>query len=90
MKTIRLLIAAGFALPFFLTSLSLTAQTGDTVLVGPGGGSGAPIFSKVVNSPATTTPGDSRSVNWIDVDNDTAVETERETLEHIQRALDRY
>jgi len=71
MKTIRLLIAAGFALPFFLTSLSLTAQTGDTVLVGPGGGSGAPIFSKVVNSPATTTPGDSRSVNWIDVDNDT-------------------
>ena len=30
----------------------------------------ASIFSKVLNSPAVTTPGDSRSVNWIDIDND--------------------
>ncbi|MFN0013306.1 MAG: FG-GAP repeat domain-containing protein, partial [Saprospiraceae bacterium] len=86
MKTFRLLFAAGFALPFCLMSLSLSAQTthhvlsdfskihratdaaqtGDIVLF-----SGAPIFSNVVNSPATTTPGDYRSVNWIDVDNDT-------------------
>lgn len=29
------------------------------------------IFSKVVNSPVVTRPGDSRSVNWVDVDNDT-------------------
>jgi hypothetical protein len=28
------------------------------------------IFSKVLNSPAVTAPGDSRSVNWVDVDND--------------------
>lgn len=28
------------------------------------------IFSKVLNSPVTQTPGDSRSVNWIDYDND--------------------
>ena len=28
-------------------------------------------FSKVLNSPVVTTPGDSRSVNWIDVDGDT-------------------
>lgn len=28
------------------------------------------LFSKVVNSPVATTPGDSRSVNWIDVDGD--------------------
>ncbi len=28
------------------------------------------IFSKVLNSPVVNTPGDSRSVNWIDVDND--------------------
>lgn len=27
-------------------------------------------FTKVLNSPVTTTPGDSRSVNWIDVDGD--------------------
>ncbi|MBK7940061.1 MAG: VCBS repeat-containing protein [Lewinellaceae bacterium] len=31
----------------------------------------APVnFTKVANSPAVTTPGDSRSVNWIDVDGD--------------------
>jgi len=30
----------------------------------------ANIFSKVLNSPVVTTPGDSRSVNWIDIDND--------------------
>ncbi len=29
------------------------------------------IFSKVLNSPVVNTPGDSRSVNWIDIDNDT-------------------
>lgn len=28
------------------------------------------IFSKVLNSPVTTTEGDSRSVNWIDIDSD--------------------
>ncbi|MCC6460230.1 MAG: VCBS repeat-containing protein [Saprospiraceae bacterium] len=28
------------------------------------------IFSKVTNSPVSTTPGDSRSVNWIDIDGD--------------------
>jgi hypothetical protein len=28
------------------------------------------IFSKITNSPVVTTPGDSRSVNWIDIDND--------------------
>ncbi|MBC7775868.1 MAG: VCBS repeat-containing protein [Phycisphaerae bacterium] len=28
------------------------------------------IFSKVLNSPVVSTPGDSRSVNWIDIDND--------------------
>jgi hypothetical protein len=28
------------------------------------------IFSKVLNSPVATTPGDSRSVNWTDIDND--------------------
>ena len=28
------------------------------------------IFSKILNSPVVSTPGDSRSVNWIDVDND--------------------
>lgn len=31
----------------------------------------AAIFSKILNSPVVTTPGDSRSVNWVDVDNDT-------------------
>ncbi|MFN0214102.1 MAG: FG-GAP-like repeat-containing protein [Saprospiraceae bacterium] len=30
----------------------------------------ANIFSKVLNSPVVSTPGDSRSVNWIDIDND--------------------
>ncbi|MFN0034946.1 MAG: FG-GAP-like repeat-containing protein [Saprospiraceae bacterium] len=30
----------------------------------------ANIFSKVLNSPAVSTPGDSRSVNWVDIDND--------------------
>lgn len=30
----------------------------------------APIFTKVENSPVVTTAGDSRSVNWIDIDND--------------------
>ena len=31
----------------------------------------APVnFTKVLNSPVTTTPGDSRSVNWIDADGD--------------------
>jgi enediyne biosynthesis protein E4 len=29
-----------------------------------------PIFTKVTTGPVVTTPGDSRSVNWIDVDND--------------------
>jgi len=28
------------------------------------------IFTKITNSPVVTTPGDSRSVNWIDVDGD--------------------
>lgn len=31
---------------------------------------GLKVFSKVLNSPVTTTPGDSRSVNWVDVDGD--------------------
>ena len=31
----------------------------------------ANIFSKVINSPVVNTPGDSRSVNWVDIDNDT-------------------
>lgn len=31
---------------------------------------GAPNFTRVQNSPVTTTPGDSRSVNWVDVDGD--------------------
>ncbi|MFM9948713.1 MAG: FG-GAP-like repeat-containing protein [Saprospiraceae bacterium] len=30
----------------------------------------ANIFSKVTNSPVVNTPGDSRSVNWVDIDND--------------------
>ena len=30
----------------------------------------ASLFSKVLNSPVVQTPGDSRSVNWVDVDND--------------------
>ncbi len=36
----------------------------------PSSFSEANIFSKVLNSPVVTTPGDSRSVNWIDIDND--------------------
>jgi len=32
--------------------------------------SNAPIFSKVLNSPIVAMPGDSRSVNWIDIDGD--------------------
>ncbi len=36
----------------------------------PASFSDAAIFSKVLNSPAVTAPGDSRSVNWADVDND--------------------
>lgn len=36
----------------------------------PASFSDAAIFSKILNSPVVTTPGDSRSVNWVDVDND--------------------
>lgn len=36
----------------------------------PASFSGGAIFSKVQNSPVVTTAGDSRSVNWIDIDND--------------------
>lgn len=39
-----------------LTALSLPAQTN--------------IFSKITSSPVVTRPGDSRSVNWVDIDND--------------------
>lgn len=30
----------------------------------------SPIFSKVIDGPVANTPGDSRSVNWIDINND--------------------
>lgn len=36
----------------------------------PGSFSNALIFSKVLNSPVVNTPGDSRAVNWVDVDGD--------------------
>jgi hypothetical protein len=36
----------------------------------PGAELGNPIFTKVLNSPVVSTPGDARSVNWVDIDND--------------------
>jgi hypothetical protein len=44
---------------FFLAPVLLFSQT---------------IFSKIINSPVVATPGDSRSVNWIDVNNDDALD----------------
>ncbi len=53
-----------------MKSIFLPFAAFSVLLFFPKNHSAQAIFNKITDSPVVTTPGDSRSVNWVDIDND--------------------